>query len=137
MSLSQNEGFARVAVAAFATQLNPTIEALSDIRTAVSEAVTNSIVHGYENSSGYIEICCTIKASDIFIIVKDEGKGIENITEAMQPFFTSRPEMDRSGMGFTVMESFMDELSVESEPGRGTIVKMKKTIVPPSPEEEK
>ncbi|VYU51601.1 anti-sigma F factor [Clostridium tertium] len=127
MSKSQNEGFARVAVAAFVSQLDPTIEELSDVKTAVSEAVTNSIIHGYENKKeGIIRIEASISGNEITIIVEDFGKGIDNIEQAMEPLYTSKPELERSGMGFTVMESFMDNLEVVSEDGKGTKVIMKK-----------
>lgn len=127
-SKSSNEGFARVAVAAFLTQLDPTLEEVSDVKTAVSEAVTNSIIHGYENEIHKIEICCQVNGKEIEIIVRDSGKGIENIEKAMEPLYTTKPELERSGMGFAFMEAFMDELKVESEPGKGTIVFMKKKI---------
>lgn len=123
-SKSQNEAFARVAVAAFASQLDPTIEEISDVKTAVSEAVTNAIIHGYENSSGTICIKCIIDGNDLTVEISDNGKGIENVELARQPLYTSRPELERSGMGFTVMETFMDSLEVESNPNSGTIVKM-------------
>lgn len=127
MSKSQNEGFARVAVAAFVSQLDPTIEELSDVKTAVSEAVTNSIIHGYENKKeGIIRIEASISANEVIISVEDFGKGIVNIEQAMEPLYTSKPELERSGMGFTVMESFMDNLEVVSEDGKGTKVIMKK-----------
>lgn len=127
MSKSQNEGFARVAVAAFVSQLDPTIEELSDVKTAVSEAVTNSIIHGYENKKeGIIRIEVSISANEVIISVEDFGKGIVNIEQAMEPLYTSKPELERSGMGFTVMESFMDNLEVVSEDGKGTKVIMKK-----------
>lgn len=127
MSKSQNEGFARVAVAAFVSQLDPTIEELSDVKTAVSEAVTNSIIHGYENKKeGIIRIEASISANEVTISVEDFGKGIDNIEQAMEPLYTSKPELERSGMGFTVMESFMDNLEVVSEDGKGTKVIMKK-----------
>ncbi|EOD01508.1 anti-sigma F factor [Caldisalinibacter kiritimatiensis] len=125
-SKSQNEAFARVVVASFASQLDPTIEELADVKTAVSEAVTNSIIHGYENTTGTIIIECKIEDAQLEIVVKDEGKGIDDINKAMEPLYTSKPELERSGMGFTVMESFMDELEVESEIGKGTRVKMVK-----------
>ncbi|KPU27979.1 hypothetical protein TR13x_01120 [Caloranaerobacter sp. TR13] len=125
-SKSQNEAFARVVVASFASQLDPTIEELADVKTAVSEAVTNAIIHGYENKMGIITIECRIIENKLEIIVEDKGKGIEDIEKAMEPFYTSRPEMERSGMGFTVMETFMDELKVQSEVGKGTIIKMVK-----------
>jgi len=128
LSKSQNEAFARVVVAAFAAQLDPTIEELADIKTAVSEAVTNSIIHGYENSINKIYLECGIIGNTIEIRVQDFGKGIEDIELARQPLYTSRPELERSGMGFTVMETFMDEVHVESEKGKGTLVRMIKRI---------
>lgn len=126
VSKSSNEAFARVVVAAFASQLDPTIEEISDIKTAVSEAVTNSIIHGYENSEGIVTIECKIIDNIIEIIIEDDGKGINNLEKALEPFYTSRPELERSGMGFTVMETFMDDLEVISEPEKGTRVKMTK-----------
>lgn len=127
-SRSENEGFARVAVAAFMTQLNPTIEEVADVKTAVSEAVTNAVIHGYQQEVHKIFIRCRINGHALEIEIRDEGQGIENIEKAMQPMFTTRPELDRSGMGFAFMEAFMDELDVESEPGHGTTVRMKKKI---------
>lgn len=121
---SQNESFARVVVAAFASQLDPTIEELSDVRTAVSEAVTNAIIHGYENKAGIVIIKCSIENNKLYVEIIDHGKGIENVELARQPLYTSKPELERSGMGFTVMETFMDVLEVESVPGEGTRVKM-------------
>ena len=126
--ISQNEAFARMAVAAFATQLNPTIEELTDIRTAVSEAVTNAIVHGYESRVGNVYMDCYIRDRMFEVTVRDEGKGIEDIPLAMQPFYTSMPNLERSGMGFSVMQAFMDSLHVSSVPGKGTTVSMKKLI---------
>lgn len=128
LSKSQNESFARTVVAAFAAQLDPTIEEIADIKTAVSEAVTNCIIHGYENKIGIITIKAFISGNKITIEVIDEGKGIEDIEKAMQPLFTSRLEEERAGMGFTVMQTFMDELEVESTPGKGTLVRMTKYI---------
>ncbi len=127
-SLSQNEGFARSCAAAFTAQLNPTIEELSDIRTAVSEAVTNAIIHGYENGPGTVEMELTAAGSRLCIVVSDKGVGIADIDLARQPFYTSRPELERSGMGFTVMEAFMEEVRIESAPGQGTRVTMEKTL---------
>ena len=112
-SKSQNEGFARVAIAAFISQLDPTIEEITDVKTAVSEAVTNAIIHGYEGK-------------EVTMSIIDKGVGIKNIEEAKEPLYTSRPDLERSGMGFTVMETFMDSMVVESEEGRGTIVTLKK-----------
>ena len=127
-SRSANEGFARVAVASFLTQLNPTVEEVADVKTAVSEAVTNAIIHGYENEVHEVYIRCRIEENIFTVEIRDKGKGIENVEEAMQPMYTTRPDQDRSGMGFSFMEAFMDSLEVESEPGKGTRVKMKKTI---------
>ena len=123
-----NEAFARITVAAFASQLDPTIEELADIKTAVSEAVTNCIIHAYENRQGIIKINAQLKGNEIIIQISDNGKGIENIEMAKQPLYTSKPNLERSGMGFTIMESFMDELNVESVLGLWTKVTMKKTI---------
>ncbi len=128
LSKSNNEAFARITVAAFASQLDPTIEELADIKTAVSEAVTNCIIHGYEDQEGIITIICKIFANSIQIEVSDNGKGIENIEIARQPLFTSKPNLERSGMGFTIIESFMDEMKLESILGMGTKVTMKKII---------
>lgn len=144
-AVSVNESFARVAVAAFVSPLNPTLEELSDIKTAVSEAVTNAIIHGYENYRGYgkhgdkqpayfvihpgkVRLHCTLERDVLHIEIEDHGKGIENIDRAMEPLFTTRPELDRSGMGFAFMEAFMDDLEVESRPGKGTLVRMKKKL---------
>ncbi|MDD3766293.1 MAG: anti-sigma F factor [Eubacteriales bacterium] len=125
---SANEGFARVAVAAFASQLDVTVEEISDIKTAVSEAVTNAIVHGYENLKGYITLECRISLDEIEIVVSDFGRGIADVEKARQPLYTSRPELERSGMGFTVMETFMDEVEVKSTLGLGTTITMRKKI---------
>ena len=111
-SLSANEGFARVAVAAFMTQLNPTVEEVADVKTAISEAVTNAVIHGYENEIHKIFIRCNIKEETIYIEVEDHGKGIEDVKKAMEPLFTTKPEMDRSGMGFSFMEAFMDHIGI-------------------------
>lgn len=171
-AVSDNEGFARVAVAAFVSNLNPTLEELADIKTAVSEAVTNAIIHGYENLYGYIRpgetfckakdmtkqgerncgerdvvnpgemacrarsvtnpgkvrLHCTLEEDMLHIEVSDKGKGIEDVQRAMEPLFTTKPELERSGMGFAFMEAFMDDLEVESKPGEGTIVRMKKKM---------
>ena len=126
LSKSQNEGFARVAVAAFISQLDPTIEELTDVKTAVSEAVTNAIIHGYENNEGIVFIETYLQNNEATVIVRDDGVGIADVEEAMQPLFTSRTDLERSGMGFTVMETFMDSLEVQSEKGKGTKVTMKK-----------
>jgi len=127
-SKSSNEAFARIVVAAFASQLDPTLEELSDIKTAVSEAVTNAIIHGYEFGEGTVMLESSIYDSEIEIIIKDMGRGIGDIKQAMEPFYTSKPNLERSGMGFTVMETFMDELSVESIKDVGTTVLMRKKI---------
>ncbi|NME82939.1 anti-sigma F factor [Clostridium sp. SM-530-WT-3G] len=127
LSKSQNEGFARVAVAAFVAQLDPTIDEISDVKTAVSEAVTNCIIHGYESrEDGIIRIETEIKDREVIISIEDKGKGIDDVAQAMEPLYTSRPDLERSGMGFTVMETFMDDLKVESKKGIGTKVVIKK-----------
>ncbi len=128
ISKSSNEAFARVAVAAFAAQLDPTIEELADIKTAVSEAVTNSIIHGYEDKQGIIKIVCRLKENEIIIEISDTGKGIEDIEAAKEPLYTTKPNLERSGMGFTIMESFMDSMEIESIIGLGTKVTMSKKI---------
>ena len=128
ISKSSNEAFARVAVAAFAAQLDPTIEELADIKTAVSEAVTNSIIHGYEDKQGIIKIVCKLKENEIIIEISDTGKGIEDIEAAKEPLYTTKPNLERSGMGFTIMESFMDSMEIESIVGLGTEVTMSKKI---------
>lgn len=162
-AISSNEGFARVAVAAFTSPLNPTLEEISDIKTAVSEAVTNAIIHGYGNTFGYkvqrpigakqtvpadetgkqaagnshrgeedcqdkVLLHCRIEGDVLHILVQDQGCGIENVEKAMEPLYTTRPELERSGMGFAFMEAFMDDLEVESVPGKGTVVRMKKKL---------
>ena len=144
-AVSNNEGFARTAVAAFVSHLNPTLEELSDIKTAVSEAVTNSIIHGYENLYGYsrhgevrpvfltihpgkVKIHCLLEKGILHIEITDDGKGIDDVERAMEPLFTTKPELERSGMGFAFMEAFMDDLEVESIPGKGTFVRMKKKL---------
>lgn len=127
-SKSANESFARVAVAAFAAQLDPTVEELADIKTAVSEAVTNAIIHGYENTQGMVEVECEIYDKKIVIIITDFGRGIVDIDQARLPLYTSKPELERSGMGFTVMETFMDEVNVESSPNNGTRITMVKNL---------
>lgn len=122
LSKSNNEAFARVVAASFISQIDPTVEELADVKTAVSEAVTNAIIHGYENCSGFVVMHCRLFRDSVEISVIDNGKGIEDIDLARQPLYTSKPEMERSGMGFTVMESFMDRVDVESVPGKGTKV---------------
>ncbi len=123
-----NEALARVAVASFCTQLNPTLEEVSDLKTAVSEAVTNCIIHGYEGEVHKIQVDCRLSGQELTVDVIDHGVGIADIQKAMEPMFTTKPDKDRSGMGFTFMEAFMDEVLVESEVGRGTTVHMKKII---------
>ena len=127
-SRSSNEAFARVTVASFMTQLNPTLEEVSDVKTAVSEAVTNAIIHGYENHVNKVRIYAGIEGRTLHLEISDRGVGIPDVKKAMEPLYTTRPELERSGMGFSFMEAFMDEVQVESEPGKGTIVRMKKII---------
>ena len=127
-SRSSNESFARVTVAAFMTSLNPTVEEVSDVKTAVSEAVTNAVIHGYENEVHNIYIRCRTEGRTLYLEIEDEGKGIEDVKQAMEPLFTTKPELDLGSMGFSFMEAFMDSLEVMSAPGKGTTVKMEKTI---------
>ncbi|MDB5054383.1 MAG: anti-sigma factor [Bacilli bacterium] len=128
-SRSENEAFARVAVASFIAQLDPTMNELTDIKTVVSEAVTNAIIHGYDNAANeIITIIAEIAGEQITITVQDTGAGIVDLEQARQPLFTSKPEMERSGMGFTIMENFMDEVEIVTGVGKGTIVKMTKRI---------
>ena len=146
-AISENEAFARLAVSAFVMPLNPTVEEISDIKTAVSEAVTNAIIHGYDEEyiqekcvqegsmqedcaegPGKVHLYCRIEGERIYIEIKDTGKGIEDVAQAMEPLFTTRPELERSGMGFAFMEAFMDRLEVVSEPGCGTVVLMEKRL---------
>ena len=136
ISRSTNEAFARVTVAAFAAQLDPTIEELADIKTAVSEAVTNCIIHGYENKQGIVKIVGRLKENEIILEISDNGKGIENIDIAKEPLYTTKPNLERSGMGFTIMESFMDTMEIESIVGLGTKVTMSKKIKPKLEKEE-
>ena len=137
ISKSSNEAFARLAVAAFASQLDPTLEELADIKTAVSEAVTNCIIHGYDKKQGIVKVVAKLTEDEIFIEISDKGKGIEDIEEAKEPLYTTKPDLERSGMGFTIMESFMDRMEVESILGLGTKVTMSKKIKPKQDEEEK
>ena len=125
---SVNESFARAALAAFLVQLDPTVPQLADIKTAVSEAVTNAVIPGYENEVKSIYIRCRTEGKTLYLEIEDKGKGIEDVKQAMEPLFTTKPELDRSGMGFSFMEAFMDRLEVTSVPGQGTVVKMQKTI---------
>ena len=136
ISKGSNEAFARITVAAFASQLDPTIEELADIKTAVSEAVTNCIIHAYENRHGIIKINAKLKDSQIIIQISDNGKGIENVDVAKEPLYTTKPNLERSGMGFTIMESFMDSMKVESIVGLGTKVTLIKTIRKQEEQEE-
>ena len=130
MGVPENEGFARVAVSAFAVQLDPTLDVLADIKTAVSEAVTNAIVHGYADATGGTVCVSAVLRGDgtLEVAVADKGKVIADIAQAMQPFYTSQPEKERSGMGFSVMQTFMDKVTVESRPGEGTTVRMQKRL---------
>ncbi len=143
-AISRNESFARVAVAAFVTHLNPTLEELADVKTAVSEAVTNAIIHGYENFYGYgrlgeqtaaipanpgkVRLKCVLEGDVLHIEVEDKGCGIDNVEQAMEPLFTTKAQLERSGMGFAFMEAFMDDLEVESVLHEGTIIRMKKKL---------
>ena len=127
-SLSINEGFSRSVVGAFATQLNPTLEEVADIKTAVSEAVTNAIIHAYPDRIGEIVISASLSGQTLEVSISDKGVGISDIEQARQPFFSTAGDESRSGMGFTVMETFMDVVTVISAPGEGTTVKMVKTI---------
>lgn len=123
-----NEGMARIVAASFCTQLNPTLEEVADLKTAVSEAVTNCIIHGYEGEIHKIRMDLKLKGREIFVDITDQGVGISDVKKAMEPLYTTKPEKERSGMGFTFMEAFMDEVTVDSEVGVGTSVHMKKTI---------
>ncbi len=125
---SENEGFARLFAAGFLSQLDPTISEITDIKTAVSEAVTNAIIHGYERQEGMVELFCGYIGKKVYIEVADQGKGIEDIAQAREPLYTSKPEMERSGMGFTIMETFMEEIHIESKPGEGTRICMEKNL---------
>lgn len=127
-SLSENESFIRVVVTAFIARLDPTMEEISDIKTAVSEAVTNCIIHGYEQKEGKIYVETTTEGQEVTIKITDYGVGIPDIDQAVEPLYTSKPELERSGMGFVFMEAFMDELTVESKAGQGTVITMKKVI---------
>ena len=127
-AISENEQLARIAVASFITPLDPTLEEMADVKTAVSEAVTNAIIHGYEEGEGTVYIRCRLDGDLLEVEVEDKGRGIEDIEQALEPMFTTKPERDRSGMGFSFMEAFMDELEVTSIPGDGTIVVMKKKL---------
>ena len=129
-SLAENESFARVAIAAYAVQLSPTLSEIADLKTAVSEAVTNAIVHGYEGTRGDILLRASYdERGEITVEIEDHGRGIADIALAMEPFYTTQPEQERSGMGFSVMQTFMDGLEVVSHPGEGTLVRMRKRIL--------
>ena len=127
-SYSVNEGFARMAAAAFAAEFNPTLDEIEDIKTAVSEAVTNAVIHGYEGTVGQVHMLLQRNEDELTVTVEDSGKGIADVEKAKEPFFTTKPELERSGMGFAFMEAFMDSVLVESAPGTGTKVTMKKSI---------
>ena len=133
LSVPENESFARVVIAAFAVQLSPTVAEIADVKTAVSEAVTNAIVHGYEGTRGMVIMRAIIDGTTLAIEISDRGKGIPNVKQAMEPFFTTHPEQERSGMGFAVMQTFMDEVDVQSTPGIGTSVRLRKRISPEAP----
>lgn len=125
---SENEGLARMVVTAFMAEMNPTLEQIADVKTAVSEAVTNAIIHGYNNEEESVSLCCDRDGQQLVITVEDHGAGIEKIDQAMQPFYTTKPQLERSGMGFAFMEAFMDKLEVRSKVGEGTKVVMWKYI---------
>jgi stage II sporulation protein AB (anti-sigma F factor) len=127
-SRSENEAFARVVVAAFAARLDPTLDEISDIKTAVSEAVTNAIIHAYEDEVGVVYISAHLDGNRLVVEITDHGVGIADLEQARQPLYTSRPELERSGMGFTIMENFMDDMEVHSAPGEGTTVLLVKEI---------
>lgn len=128
LSLSENESFARNAVASFMLPLNPTLSEINDVKTAVSEAVTNAVVHGYPDAVGEIELKATIEDNFIHIEIIDNGVGIDDLSKALEPFYSTKPENERSGMGFSIMQSFMDEIDVKSAINEGTIIKMSKKI---------
>ncbi len=130
LAIAENEQVARMVVSAFVAPVNPTLEELNDVKTAVSEAVTNAVIHGYPDAEipGYVYLDCQLKDGVFYIVIEDNGVGIENVEQARQPLYTSKPEMERSGMGFAFMEAFMDELKVSSSPGQGVTVTMKKRL---------
>jgi stage II sporulation protein AB (anti-sigma F factor) len=131
MAISDNEALARIAITSFISVLDPTIEELSEIKTVVSEAVTNAIIHGYdENPNGIVTVQASRQGREVTISILDQGIGIENVTKAMEPLYTTKPMLERSGMGFTIMESFTDQLAVQSELGKGTAVTFKKQFQP-------
>ena len=125
---SENEGLARMVVTAFMAEMNPTLEQIADVKTAVSEAVTNAIIHGYDNEEESVSLCCDRDGQQLVISIEDHGVGIQDIDQAMQPFYTTKPQLERSGMGFAFMEAFMDKLEVRSKVGEGTKVVMWKYI---------
>lgn len=127
-SKSENESFIRTVISAFLMETDPDMEQLADIKTAISEAVTNCIIHGYEGKEGTVVVEATLKGEELELTVQDFGIGIDNIEQAIQPLYTSKPEMERSGMGFSFMEAFMDQVEVKSKAGEGTSVKMKKVL---------
>jgi stage II sporulation protein AB (anti-sigma F factor) len=129
LARSENESFARVTVASFISQLDPTVDELTDIKTVVSEAVTNAIIHGYQdNEEGMIYVKAELHKNEVTIMIQDDGKGIEDIDLARQPLYTSKPEMERSGMGFTIMENFMDSVEIATGKGKGTTIKLVKKL---------
>lgn len=131
LARSENEALARIAVTSFIAQLDPTIDELAECKTIVSEAVSNAIIHGYEgNEFGIITVHAVRNGDNISVAIKDEGRGIENVEQAMEPLFTTKGEMERSGMGFTIMESFSDDLQVESALGKGTVITFSKRFSP-------
>lgn len=127
-AISANEAFARMVVSAFMVGANPTVEEMTDVKTAVSEAVTNAIIHGYENMSGSVTMTCALEDSALTVFIQDYGRGMEDVHKAREPFYTTRPELERSGLGFVFMETFMDGVEVTSQPGHGTTVVMKKNL---------
>ena len=128
-ALSQNESFARVTVAAFISQLDPNLDELTEIKTVVSEAVTNAIIHGYDSDpNGIVYITVALESGYVVVTIKDEGVGILDVEEARQPLYTTKPELERSGMGFTIMENFMDDIEVNSQPGKGTEIRLRKHL---------
>lgn len=126
---SENEFFARLFIAGFLTPLDPSLSEITEIKTSVSEAVTNAIIHGYEKQEGMVELFCGYESNHIYIEVADTGNGISDIDQAREPLFTSKPEMERSGMGFTIMETFMDQIRVYSKPKEGTRIFMEKILI--------
>ena len=125
---SQNEALARIMTAAFLSQYDPTLSEITDVKTAVSEAVTNAIIHGYEEKNGEVELFCGYQDGIIYIEVADQGMGIVDVNQAREPLYTSKPELERSGMGFTIMETFMEKVRVESRQGEGPRIFMEKTL---------